>query len=198
MKELLERIKELRIQKGLSQSEIASHLGIKQSNYGKLERGENQFTIDKLYVLAELFQVPVFMLFYVEEVDDEFVNKEYHETLKALRETNNILNQSINTQQASIKHLIWVMKQYRIFFQQMVEYNENLKEYVEKLFETSNEVMPFEKLQTLYPEITVEEFEQGQQFVKDRLGLNMNFQKLLDPLIELESTYKELDSGEQD
>tara|TARA_Y100000588_G_C14232270_1_gene915783 strand:+ start:537 stop:1136 length:600 start_codon:yes stop_codon:yes gene_type:complete len=106
MKLLLERIKELRIKNGFSQSEIAARLDIKQSNYGKLERGENQFTIDKLYKLAELFEVPIFVLFYSPERDGDIVNKEYYENISHLERTNQSLNTLLQIERASNKGIL--------------------------------------------------------------------------------------------
>lgn len=131
MKVLLERIKELRIKKGLSQSEIASHLDIKQSNYGKLERGENQFTIDKLYKLAELYEVPVFMLFYREGIDDEFVNKEYFSTISSMEEINKSLSTIILAERSTAESLLTSFSNYNSLLQTVSNQMSTIKDLIE-------------------------------------------------------------------
>ena len=51
------RIKEYRILKGYTQSEIANVLNIKQSSYSNKELGRRDFTIEEIKLLKELFEV---------------------------------------------------------------------------------------------------------------------------------------------
>lgn len=51
------KIKEYRILKGYTQSEIANILNIKQSSYSNKELGRRDFTIDEIKLLKELFEV---------------------------------------------------------------------------------------------------------------------------------------------
>lgn len=51
------RIKEYRILKGYTQSEIANILNIKQSSYSNKELGRRDFTIEEIKLLKELFEV---------------------------------------------------------------------------------------------------------------------------------------------
>ena len=51
------KIKEYRILKGYTQSEIASILNIKQSSYSNKELGRREFTIEEIKLLKELFEV---------------------------------------------------------------------------------------------------------------------------------------------
>lgn len=51
------KIKEYRILKGYTQSEIANILNIKQSSYGNKELGRRDFTIKEIKLLKELFEV---------------------------------------------------------------------------------------------------------------------------------------------
>ena len=50
-------IKRLRDEKGLSQSHIADIAGINRSYFGRIERGEVNFTIDILISIANALQV---------------------------------------------------------------------------------------------------------------------------------------------
>ena len=51
------KIKEYRILKGYTQSEIANILNIKQSSYSNKELGKRAFTIEEIKLLKELFKV---------------------------------------------------------------------------------------------------------------------------------------------
>ena len=51
------KIKEYRILKGYTQSEIANILNIKQSSYSNKELGRRDFTIEEIKILKELFEV---------------------------------------------------------------------------------------------------------------------------------------------
>lgn len=51
------KIKEYRILKGYTQSEIANILNIKQSSYSNKELGRRDFTVEEIKILKELFEV---------------------------------------------------------------------------------------------------------------------------------------------
>ena len=51
------KIKEYRILKGYTQTEIANILNIKQSSYSNKELGRRDFTIKEIKLLKELFEV---------------------------------------------------------------------------------------------------------------------------------------------
>ena len=51
------KIKEYRILKGYTQSEIANILNIKQSSYSNKELGKRAFTVEEIKLLKELFEV---------------------------------------------------------------------------------------------------------------------------------------------
>lgn len=51
------KIKEYRILKGYTQSEIANVLNINQSSYSNKELGRRDFTIEEIKLLKELFEV---------------------------------------------------------------------------------------------------------------------------------------------
>lgn len=56
---LKDRLKELRKEKGETQSEVATALGVDRSTYGKYETGDSFPDIDKLMWLATYFSVTV-------------------------------------------------------------------------------------------------------------------------------------------
>ena len=57
MKQSGERIRQLRIKKGLTQEKTANALNIDQSYYGRIETGKKGCSVDLFIQLAELFDV---------------------------------------------------------------------------------------------------------------------------------------------
>lgn len=53
------RIREMRKDRDLSQTEIAKHLGMSQTGYSKYETGENDIPTPILIALAKLFQTSI-------------------------------------------------------------------------------------------------------------------------------------------
>lgn len=57
MKELYERIKELRNEMHLSQAYVANYLGVSRSSYTQMENGNRKILAEELAKLSELFGV---------------------------------------------------------------------------------------------------------------------------------------------
>lgn len=53
------KIRRIREIKGIKQETIANKIGIAQSSYGKIERGEIQLSVDRLQAIAEALDLPV-------------------------------------------------------------------------------------------------------------------------------------------
>jgi transcriptional regulator with XRE-family HTH domain len=49
----------LRLSKGYSQENLAELLGISQSNYGKLERGESRIALETVEKIADTYSIPL-------------------------------------------------------------------------------------------------------------------------------------------
>ena len=56
---MYKRIKELRVEKGETQTKISTILGIEQSYYSKLELGKHEISLKDLIRIAEYFNVSV-------------------------------------------------------------------------------------------------------------------------------------------
>jgi transcriptional regulator with XRE-family HTH domain len=56
---LIQNIKVIRKQKGISQESVAYDLGIDYSTYGKIERGQIALTVDRLEKIAKILSVSV-------------------------------------------------------------------------------------------------------------------------------------------
>lgn len=61
--QLAERIKQLRVEKGMTQLDVASKMGIDDSSYRKIESGRTNPTARTIYKLAIALDVSVFQLF---------------------------------------------------------------------------------------------------------------------------------------
>ncbi len=57
MKRFGEKLRTLRKQQGLSQTQLGGHVGVKQSYVGKMERGDKTPNVAMLLKIAELFNV---------------------------------------------------------------------------------------------------------------------------------------------
>ena len=55
--ELCRRIRGLRIAAGLTQMQVAEVLGVSQAAYSRLEHGEIEVSLSKLFALAELYGI---------------------------------------------------------------------------------------------------------------------------------------------
>lgn len=59
MKHIIRNIRRLRLDRELSQENVAFNLKISQSSYAKLESGQSKLSVDRLYQLAVYFNVRV-------------------------------------------------------------------------------------------------------------------------------------------
>jgi len=56
---LSEKIRQIRLQKGLSQENMADMLGLSTTAYGDLERGRTELSVSRLENIAKLLDVPL-------------------------------------------------------------------------------------------------------------------------------------------
>ena len=61
----MNRLKELRLKKGMSQIKVQMQTGIDQSDYSKMETGKRYPTIDQAKRLSYLFDTSLDYIFYV-------------------------------------------------------------------------------------------------------------------------------------
>ena len=59
MKEVSENIKRLRELKNISREFMAQKLGLSTSGYAKLERGDTEITLNKLYMIANVLETDI-------------------------------------------------------------------------------------------------------------------------------------------
>ncbi len=59
MKNILEKIKDIRKQKGFSHEYMAHKLDMSQPAYSKIEKNETVLSVDRLFKIAEILEAPV-------------------------------------------------------------------------------------------------------------------------------------------
>lgn len=59
---LAEKIRSNRLTKNYSQEYMANELQISQNAYSKLERGETEFSVKRLYEIAFILEMPIYDL----------------------------------------------------------------------------------------------------------------------------------------
>ena len=63
MKVFSERLKELRLKKGLTQTELGEKVGVKQNTFTNWENGKREPSFENLIKLADLLEVSIDWLF---------------------------------------------------------------------------------------------------------------------------------------
>nr|DAT02814.1 MAG TPA: Helix-turn-helix XRE-family like protein [Caudoviricetes sp.] len=53
------KLYELRKNAGLNQADLAKKIGISANQYGKKERGQQEFTQDEMFLLSNFFKKPI-------------------------------------------------------------------------------------------------------------------------------------------
>ena len=56
---LCSRLRRMRIETDRTQKQVAEYMGISQAAYSRLEKGEIEVTVQKLFILSDLYSVPV-------------------------------------------------------------------------------------------------------------------------------------------
>jgi transcriptional regulator with XRE-family HTH domain len=79
-----QRLKMARKQKGMTQGELASRLGVAQNSISRYESGNKSMTLSTLYEMAQALEIP--MSYFFEMLSDETVANEYDALDERLRE----------------------------------------------------------------------------------------------------------------
>lgn len=103
---IAERIRMLRLQKGLSQQNIADELNLTVAAYSNIERGITGINLQRLYELSEVFDISVAELLDKDQtVSDSNFFENNHTTsvqLSILTQQLSILQQQVNALQAEM------------------------------------------------------------------------------------------------
>lgn len=87
---IIEKIKQRRIEKGLTQKDIAEKLFIDPVNYGRLERGQAKLTIEKLIKILEILDISFDEIFSDGEKNNKILKKIYKVEVRILKELQEI------------------------------------------------------------------------------------------------------------
>jgi len=56
---LCSRLRRMRTETARTQEQVATYLGISQAAYSRLEKGQIELSVQKLFILSDLYSVPV-------------------------------------------------------------------------------------------------------------------------------------------
>lgn len=105
---ILDRIRKVRIEKNLSQSDLAYQLNITQSSYAKMEKGEIKLSLNNLISITEYLKINLASLFDSSKNEDSFNDFKAMTLEDKIQE---IISQNVNNDLAEIKKMIIEMKQ---------------------------------------------------------------------------------------
>lgn len=113
VKKSIEKIIEIRKEKGISLEAMAANLNLSTAAYHKIEKQETKFTLDRLYEISKVLDVSVAEIlgikvekYVVQEVGEHGVGHQYNGDIKALYNENTELSKSfIQSLQAEIEFL---------------------------------------------------------------------------------------------
>ena len=125
MKDYIQNIKKIRESKGISQEYMAMELGISQSTYTKVERGEVNLYVDRLLKIAKVLDVGLSKIFdenaakiFNVNSNDSSSNTNQVQVVENLYNDNkDVLNKLQNVLEEENKHL----KEEIAFLRRMVE-----------------------------------------------------------------------------
>ena len=90
MEKYLNRIIEIRKAKGLTQKQVADKLNIAHVNYGKIENGKTQLTLERLVSIARILEIDMITLLYP-EFNEAMYNQELKKENSRLSKINDLL-----------------------------------------------------------------------------------------------------------
>ena len=71
------RLKELRLQANLTQDELAEHAGVSTKTVSYWENGHNPITLNKIPLIANALNIPVYKLFVFLNSEEKAADKDY-------------------------------------------------------------------------------------------------------------------------
>jgi len=82
-KQFGKRLKELRIEANISQEQLAEQLGVATKTVSYWENGHNPITFNKLPLIANALNIPIYKLFVFLSLDETKADKDYIALLQA-------------------------------------------------------------------------------------------------------------------
>lgn len=82
-KEIGKRLKELRLQANMTQDELAEQVNVATKTVSYWENGHNPITLNKIPLIANALNIPVYKLFVFLSADEKAADKDYIALLQA-------------------------------------------------------------------------------------------------------------------
>lgn len=82
-KEFGKRLKELRLQANMTQDELAEHVNVATKTVSYWENGHNPITLNKIPLIANALNIPIYKLFVFLDVEEKLADKDYIALLQA-------------------------------------------------------------------------------------------------------------------
>lgn len=77
------RLKELRLQANMSQEDLAEHVGVATKTVSYWENAHNPVTLNKIPLIANALNIPVYKLFVFLDIDEKSADKDYTALLQS-------------------------------------------------------------------------------------------------------------------
>lgn len=101
-----EKLRALRNARGISQSYMADRLNIDAANYGRMERGQTQLTVERLNQILEILEVKADIFSWATQEEPSDPNTTDQETIPTLLNEQNIILKEILEKLSQLKHHI--------------------------------------------------------------------------------------------
>lgn len=77
------RLKELRLQAKMSQEQLAEYVGVATKTVSYWENAHNPVTLNKIPLIADALNIPVYKLFVFFDTEEQSANKDYIKILQS-------------------------------------------------------------------------------------------------------------------
>ena len=141
---LSEKIRSIRKQKGIKQSEIATALGVETNNYPRIERRGDKMTVEMLYRIAKALDTSVSELLETDQGQDAVI-KDLSAKLERLRISNKLLRRKQDV-------MATIIGMYR---SQLNEYIDKVNSEQESDHDSELDGLTYEELMALKDELEI-------------------------------------------
>jgi transcriptional regulator with XRE-family HTH domain len=215
-KSVLEKIKQLRKKKRLTQKDIADELGISQSYFTKIEKGDHPLKLWMIERISKMLEITIGRLlesstsnvvFNTSPIDiqdleqkdwfQDFKNsinnqssEEKEEGIEGLKKQIDLLQTSTKLYQVQIKQLYEIQNGNHRILHQVFAHNDILRNYLQKHYDQIKD-LNLDDLKKVDPLITNEHYEEFSRNRKNMAEtLTLDFEDYKDSLIQFDNIFK--------
>jgi transcriptional regulator with XRE-family HTH domain len=113
--DVIDHIKRIRIEKGVSHEAMAHNLGISQAAYTKIERNETKLSVDRLFKIAKILETNIEKLLGLDS--QKVYNQEFKDNATNYQEIKHLHQES----QEAYKQIIQSKEEQIILLKEMIE-----------------------------------------------------------------------------